>query len=68
MQGDDLTAETTRIAPALPEAIPHEAPRKITEEEREFKAYRTLRDARATQRHAGAKKVRETKVCATSNL
>ncbi|KZP16795.1 ribosomal protein L13e [Athelia psychrophila] len=59
--GDDLKAETTRAAPALPEAIPHEAPRKITDEEREFKAYRTLRDARATQRHAGAKKLRETK-------
>ncbi|KAF7966253.1 hypothetical protein HWV62_23755 [Athelia sp. TMB] len=59
--GDDLKAETTRATLPLPEAIPHEAPRKITEEEKEFKAYRTLRDARATQRHAGAKKVREAK-------
>jgi len=59
--GDDLKAETTRITLPLPEAIPHEAPRKITEEEKEFKAYRALRDARATQRHAGAKKVRESK-------
>jgi len=59
--GDSLKAETTRLTLPLPEAIPHEAPRKITAEEREFKAYRTLRDARANQRHEGKRKVREAK-------
>jgi len=59
--GDALTAETTRATIPLPESIPHEAPRKITEEEREFKAFRALRDARAQQRHAGARKIREAK-------
>jgi len=59
--GDALNAETTRDTLPLPEAIPHEAPRKITKEEREFKAYRALRDARANQRHAGARKMREAK-------
>ncbi|KAJ7932464.1 ribosomal protein L13e-domain-containing protein [Mycena leptocephala] len=47
--GDDLTASTTRASFPLPEAYPAEAPRKITAEEREFKAYRALRDARATR-------------------
>lgn len=61
-QGDALSAETTRATLPLPEAIPYEAPRKITAAEREFKAYRALRDARATQRHAGARKLREAKV------
>jgi len=59
--GDALKAETTRITLPLPEAIPHEVPRKITAEEREFKAFRALRNARATQRHAGARKIREAK-------
>jgi large subunit ribosomal protein L13e len=62
LQGDALTTETTRITLPLPEAIPHEAPRKITDEEREFKAYRTLRDARANKRHEGVRKIREAKV------
>jgi large subunit ribosomal protein L13e len=59
--GDALKVDTTRATLPLPEAIPHEAPRKITEEERKFKAYRTLREARANQRHEGARKVREAK-------
>ncbi|CAE6521488.1 unnamed protein product [Rhizoctonia solani] len=59
--GDDLKAETTRGPIALPPSFVHEAPRKITAEERDFKAYRALRDARADHRHAGARKVREKK-------
>ncbi|CEL57725.1 60S ribosomal protein L13 OS=Schizosaccharomyces pombe (strain 972 / ATCC 24843) GN=rpl13 PE=1 SV=1 [Rhizoctonia solani AG-1 IB] len=59
--GDDLKAATTRAPIALPISFVREAPRKITAEERDFKAYRALRDARAEQRHAGARKVREKK-------
>ena len=40
----------------------HEAPRKITDEEREFKAYRALRDGRAAARHEGKRKARQAKV------
>lgn len=39
-----------------------EAPRKITGEEREFQAYRTLRNERASARHDGKRKQREAKV------
>jgi len=56
--GDDLTAATTRAPIPLPSPYVAEAPRKITAEEREFKAYRTLREARAFKRHEGARKVR----------
>ncbi|KAJ1311436.1 hypothetical protein OPQ81_009925 [Rhizoctonia solani] len=59
--GDDLKAATTRAPIALPPSFVHETPRKITAEERDFKAYRALRDARAEHRHAGARKVREKK-------
>jgi len=59
--GDDLTAPTTRVSIPLPAAFTHEAPRKITAEEREFKAYRTLRDARAWKRHEGVRKIRQAK-------
>ncbi len=38
------------------------APRKITEEERSFEAYRTLRVARAKRQHEGARKARAAKV------
>ena len=62
LQGDDLTAPTTRVTLPLPEAYAAEAPRKITAEEREFDAFRTLRVARANQRHEGARKVRQAKV------
>ncbi|KDQ16284.1 hypothetical protein BOTBODRAFT_30989 [Botryobasidium botryosum FD-172 SS1] len=56
--GDDLTAATTRAPIPLPSPHVPEAPRKITDEERKFKAYRTLREARAFKRHEGARKVR----------
>ncbi|GJE87651.1 60S ribosomal protein L13 [Phanerochaete sordida] len=59
--GDDLKAETTRAQIALPNPYVHEAPRKITEEEREFKAYRTLRDEWANAKHEGARKARAAK-------
>lgn len=62
LKGDDLKAETTRAQLALPTLDVHEAPRKITEEEREFKAYRTLRDEWANARHEGARKARAAKV------
>ncbi|KAF4623367.1 hypothetical protein D9613_001742 [Agrocybe pediades] len=58
---EDLKAATTRAPIALPEAYPAEAPRKITAEEKEFKAFRTLRVARANQRHEGARKARAAK-------
>lgn len=41
---------------------PAEAPRKITAAEKEFKAFRTLRVARANQRHEGVRKARAAKV------
>lgn len=59
--GADLTAATTRLPVALPTVSVHESPRKITKEEREFQAYRALRDARADQRHAGKRKARTQK-------
>jgi len=58
---DDFNAETTRAAIPLPISAPLEGPRKITAEEREFNAFRTLRVARANQRHEGARKVRAQK-------
>ncbi|KAH9944295.1 60S ribosomal protein L13 [Epithele typhae] len=59
--GDDLTVATTRASVPLPASFIHEVPRKITEEEREFQAYRTLRDERAVARHEGKRKLREAK-------
>jgi len=59
--GDVLKTDIIRVTLPLPESIPHETPRKITDKEREFQAYRALRDARANQRHAGARKIREAK-------
>lgn len=58
---EDLKAATTRQPIPLPEGIPAEAPRKITEEERKFEAYRTLRYVRAIARHEGARKIRQAK-------
>ncbi|KAF8202859.1 60S ribosomal protein L13 [Pholiota molesta] len=58
---EDLKAITTRVAIPLPDAYPAEAPRKISSEEKEFKAFRTLRVARANQRHEGARKARAAK-------
>jgi len=57
----DLKAATTRAPIALPVAQPAEAPRKITTAEKDFKAFRTLRIARANQRHEGARKARAAK-------
>jgi len=58
---NDLEAATTRAPLPLPEALPIEAPRKITQAERDFQAYRTLRNARAQARHEGARKARVAK-------
>jgi hypothetical protein len=62
-----LTAETIRTQLPLPDPYVHEEPRKITDEEREFKAYRALRDGRAQARHEGMRKVRAQKVRAPSH-
>lgn len=62
MQEEDLKADTTRVAPSILDPYVAEPPRKITEEERNFKAYRTLRVARANARYEGARKVRAAKV------
>ncbi|KAH8835723.1 ribosomal protein L13e, partial [Flagelloscypha sp. PMI_526] len=58
---DDLKSSFTRTPLALPEAYPAEPPRKITAEEREFKAYHTLRTARANARYEGVRKIRAQK-------
>lgn len=64
---DDLKeASTTRAPLALPEAYLAEAPRKITDEERQFEAYRTLRTERANARYEGVRKARAAKVCLVS--
>ena len=68
MKGADLTAATTRAPVPLPPSFAHEAPRKITEEEREFEAYRTLRNERASARNEGKRKIREAKVRSHSLL
>ncbi|KAI0375099.1 60S ribosomal protein L13 [Pilatotrama ljubarskyi] len=59
--GEELSAPTTRSNLPLPSPFVPEGPRKITEEEREFQAYRTLRNERATARNEGKRKVREAK-------
>lgn len=61
-QADDLKASTTRSSLPIPEGYPSEGPRKITAEEHEFQAYRTLRVARANARYEGARKLRAAKV------
>jgi len=58
---EDLEAATTRATLALPDPYVADAPRTITEAEREVEAYRTLRIARANQRHEGARKARAAK-------
>jgi len=57
-KGDDLTAHITRDLPALPSAYTPEAPRAITSEEKEFKAFVAHREARAEKRNLGAKNKR----------
>jgi len=59
--GDDLKAETTTAPIPLPSPYVHEAPRKITDQEREFKAFRALREGRAQARHEGKRKQRAAK-------
>jgi len=59
--GEDLTAATIRTSLPLPAGTFHEAPRKITEEEQSFEAYRTLRDTRAEARYDGRRKIRQAK-------
>jgi len=56
--GDDLTAKTTsNLSAAFPLPAPYEqeAPRPITEEEKEFDAFATLRKARSDARLVGVR-------------
>jgi len=59
--GDELKAETTRQQVAVSDPYVHEAPRKITEEEREFEAHRTLRNEWAFAKNEGKRKARAAK-------
>ncbi|CAD6590412.1 MAG: 60S ribosomal protein L13 [Tremellales sp. Tagirdzhanova-0007] len=56
--GDDLTAHLTRKMLPVTGGFEPEAPREIEEDEKEFKAYATLREARAEKRNEGARKKR----------
>jgi hypothetical protein len=67
-QPDDLKAPTTRQTLALPPSSVPEQPRKITQEEREFKAYKTLRNYRAETRFEGARKIRAAKASYSPHL
>jgi len=58
---DDLKAPTTRQPLSLPPASVPEQPRKITQEERDFNAYKTLRNYRAEARFEGVRKIRAAK-------
>jgi len=60
-QAEDLKANTTRSVSAampLPASSTPEEPRKITQEERDFDAYTTLRKARSDARFVGVRKIR----------
>lgn len=46
---------------ALPPAFTHEAPRQITAEEKEFSAFKTLRQARGVARYEGQRKAKAAK-------
>jgi len=59
--GDDILADTTRSSMRLANPYKRDAPRTITEKERLFSAYQTLRGARANARYDGARKVRAAK-------
>lgn len=61
-QTDDLKAPTTRQTLPLPPPSVPEQPRKITQDEREFNAYKTLRNSRAETRFEGVRKIRAAKV------
>ncbi|KAI0304816.1 ribosomal protein L13e [Russula brevipes] len=58
---DDLKAPTTRLTLPLPASSVPEEPRKITQEERQFNAYKTLRNNRAEARFEGVRKIRAAK-------
>ncbi|KAH8079008.1 putative 60S ribosomal protein L13 [Filobasidium floriforme] len=55
---EELKADTTRVQLALPNVYEAEAPRAITEEEKNFDAFLTLRRVRADKRNAGQRKKR----------
>ena len=67
-QPDDLKAPTTRQTLPLPPPSVPEQPRKITQEEREFNAYKTLRNNRAETRFEGVRKIRAAKVSFYNSL
>jgi hypothetical protein len=50
----------------LPSVYKHEAPRKISEEEKEFEAFRTLRTTRGIARNEGARKAKAAKASGSS--
>ncbi|KAH9004132.1 60S ribosomal protein L13 [Lactarius hatsudake] len=58
---EDLTTPTTRQTLPLPPPFVPEQPRKISQEERAFNAYKTLRNYRAEARFEGARKIRAAK-------
>ncbi|TFY82342.1 hypothetical protein EWM64_g1683 [Hericium alpestre] len=58
---EELAAPTIRQAVPLPQTFTPEAPRKIASEEKEFDAYKTLRNARADQRYDGKRRARAQK-------
>jgi len=57
-QAEELKADTTRSSLALPNVYEAEAPRAITEDEKNFDAFLTLRRVRADKRNAGQRKKR----------
>ncbi|EGO04277.1 hypothetical protein SERLA73DRAFT_173699 [Serpula lacrymans var. lacrymans S7.3] len=59
--GDDIQVVSTQFNTRLVNPYTLDAPRAITEEERLFRAYRSLRGARASARYDGARKVRAAK-------
>ena len=54
-------AKTTLSVLPIPAGITHEAPRAITDEEKEFEAFAALRKARSDARHVGTRKIRAAK-------
>jgi len=60
-QASDLSAETTKTMLSISPSRPLEEPRPITEEEKEFQAYTTLRRARTDARLIGVRKIRAAK-------
>lgn len=58
---EDLAASTTRQTLPIPPSFVPEQPRKISQEEHAFNAYKTLRNNRAEARFEGARKIRAAK-------